>query len=230
MALPIGVLISGSGSNLQSLIDKIDEGVLDAEIRLVISNKSEAYGLERAAKAGIPTIVLKHGDYSSREDFDSEMVRSLKDAGVEAVVMAGFMRIITSVLLNAFPCKVINIHPALLPAFPGVDAQTQAHEYGVKIAGCSVHFVDEEMDSGPIILQAAVPVDGADSRDMLQKKILEMEHRIYPQAVQWLAEGRIHVDGRSAVVAARTDSVKDSSVVNGFDNGFLVSPPLEENF
>ncbi|WP_027178522.1 phosphoribosylglycinamide formyltransferase [Maridesulfovibrio bastinii] len=223
MALPIGVLISGSGSNLQSLIDKIAEGSLDASIKLVVSNKADAYGLERAAKAGIATRVLKHGDYSRREEFDAEMVDALKAAGVKVVVMAGFMRIITSVLLKAFPERVINIHPALLPSFPGVDAQGQACTHGVKIAGCSVHFVDEGMDSGAVIQQAAVPVFSGEDRDALQKRILKMEHRILPQVVQWLSQDRLSISGRQVIL-------KKATVDQIHPDNCLINPPLEAGF
>lgn len=226
MTLPIGVLISGSGSNLQSIIDRIAEGVLDAEVRMVISNKAEAYGLERAARAGIPTMVLKHGDYAGREEFDAQMVKVLKGAGVEAVVMAGFMRIITPVFLSAFHERVINIHPALLPSFPGVDGQGDAVDYGVKIAGCTVHFVDDKMDNGPVFIQAAVPAFAGEGRDLLQKRILVMEHRLLPQAVQWLAEGRVSIQGRYVHVA---EGDKPKAKQN-LDFPCLISPALDEGF
>lgn len=226
MTLPIGVLVSGSGSNLQSIIDRIAEGTLDAEVRVVISNKSGAYGLERAAQAGIPTRVLQHGDYPSREEFDADMVSVLRDHGVKAVVMAGFMRIITPVFLNAFPERVINIHPALLPSFPGVDGQGDAAEYGVKIAGCTVHFVDEKMDHGPVVIQAAVPAQAGEGREELAERILKMEHRILPQAVQWLAEDRVALNGRH--VHIKDQGRKKAEQEKDFPS--LVSPALEEGF
>ncbi len=224
MSLPIAVLISGGGSNLQSIIDKMEAGLLDVDIRVVLSNKADAYGLMRAEAHGIPTVALSHKDFGSREEFDAEMVRVLKEAGVEAVVMAGFMRIITPVFLGAFPGKVINIHPAILPSFPGVDGQGDAAKYGVQLAGCTVHFVDEKMDHGAVIIQAAVPAYPGEDENCLRTRILEQEHRILPQAMQWLAQGRLSMDGRyvklseADVELAKTDCLS------------LVNPPLEMGF
>jgi len=150
--LKLGVLISGSGSNLQSIINHIEQEGLPARIQIVVSNHPEAYGLTRARNHHIPCAVVKHQDYASREDFDRELIRILKDAGVDLVVLAGFMRVLTPAFLDAFPKRVVNIHPALLPSFTGLHAQRQAVQYGVKIAGCTVHFVDEHLDCGPIIL------------------------------------------------------------------------------
>ncbi len=218
------MLISGGGSNLQSIIDKTEQGILDVDIRMVLSNRAGAYGLVRAEKHGIPTATLNHKDFGSREEFDSEMVRILKDAGVEAVVMAGFMRIITPVFLNAFPGRVINIHPALLPSFAGVDGQGDAAEYGVRLAGCTVHFVDEKMDHGAIIIQCAVPAYPGEDVEELRKRILVQEHRVLPQAIQWLATGRLSMHGRfvrldeSSIPAAPADCT------------ILVNPPLEQGF
>lgn len=192
----IGVLVSGSGSNLQSLIDHIDQGALDADIRLVISNNPHAFALERCRKHGIPTLVVNHCDFPSRELFDRRMIELLNDAGVELVVMAGFMRILSSEFFRAFPQRIMNIHPALLPAFPGTHVQQKAIDYGVKFSGCTVHFADEGVDTGPIILQAVVPVYDEDNAESLAARILREEHRIYPQAVQYYAEGRILIEGR----------------------------------
>lgn len=224
MSLPIAILISGSGSNLQSLIDKKEQGVLDVEIKVVLSNKADAYGLIRAEAHGIPTAALSHKDYNSREEFDAEMVRILKEAGVQAVVMAGFMRIITPVFLNAFPGRIINIHPAILPSFPGVDGQGDAAAYGVQLAGCTVHFVDEKMDHGAVIIQAAVPAHPGEDVEGLRKRILDQEHRILPQATQWLAQGRLSIEDRFVKLAAADVELAES------DYESLVNPPLEKGF
>lgn len=198
--LTIGVLISGNGSNLQSIIDHIERGELDARVACVISNKANAYGLERARQHDIPAIHLDHRTFSGRENYDAALVETLKEFGVELVVLAGFMRIITPVLLNAFPMAVMNIHPALLPAFPGLDAQKQALEYGARITGCTVHFVDEGCDTGPIIIQAAVPVLPGDTVETLSARIVVEEHRIYPRAIRMFAEGCLSVEGRRVAV------------------------------
>ncbi len=192
----IGVLVSGSGSNLQSIIDHIGKGVLDAEIRIVISNRPDAFALERSRKHGIKTAVVEHREFASRELFDARMIEILNAGGVELVVMAGFMRVLSPVFFRAFPMRIMNIHPALLPAFPGMHVQRKAMEYGVKFSGCTVHFADEGVDSGPIIIQAVVPVYDEDDEGSLAERILREEHRIYPQAIQYYAEKRIEVEGR----------------------------------
>ena len=194
--LKLGVLISGSGSNLQSIIDQIEKGTLPAQIKIVVSNNPEAFGLTRAKKHGIPCAVLNHQDYLSREDFDRELIHVLQNAGVDLIVLAGFMRILTQSFLRAFESKIINIHPALLPAFPGTHVQQKAIDYGVKFSGCTVHFVDEGVDTGPIIIQSVVPVCPDDSAETLAARILEEEHKIYPQAIRYFAEGRIIKNGR----------------------------------
>lgn len=194
--LKIAVLASGSGSNLQAIIDGIAAGLLPAELCLVISDKPDAYALQRAQKANVPTKILLPQDFTSRADYDAQLVQLLQAAKVEVVALAGYMRLVTPTLLNAFPQRVLNIHPALLPSFPGLHAQRQAFEYGVKVAGCTVHFVDEGMDSGPIILQAPVPVLDTDDADSLTARILEQEHIIYPLALRLLAEGKLHIVGR----------------------------------
>jgi phosphoribosylglycinamide formyltransferase-1 len=194
--LKLGILISGNGSNLQSIIDNIEKGSLKAIIKIVISNNPEAYGITRAKKHGIPVVVLKNGDFKNKEEFDLELIRILKNNYVDLVILAGFMRIITPTLLKAFPHKIMNIHPALLPSFPGIHGQKQALEYGVKLSGCTVHFVDEGVDTGPIIIQSAVQVFDDDTEETLAARILEEEHRIYPQAIQFFAEGKIEIKGR----------------------------------
>lgn len=194
--LKIAVLASGSGSNLQAIIDEIASGLLPADLRLVISDKQDAYALQRAQNANVPVKVLLPQDFASREDYDAQLVQLLQAADVEVVALAGYMRLVTPVFLRAFPQRVLNIHPALLPSFPGLHAQRQAFEYGVKVAGCTVHFVDEGMDSGPIILQAPVPVLDSDDADSLAARILEQEHVVYPLALRLLAEGKLHIEGR----------------------------------
>ncbi|MEN6623518.1 MAG: phosphoribosylglycinamide formyltransferase [Smithella sp.] len=212
----LGVLISGSGSNLQSIIDNIEKGFLKATIKVVICNKPDAYGIKRAQKHGIPVAVLKHENFSSREDYDRELVRILKSNDIDLVVLAGFMRILTPVFLKAFPQKVINIHPALLPSFPGTHGQKDAFEYGVKFSGCTVHFVDEGVDTGPIIIQGIVPVLPDDTAETLAARILKEEHRIYPQAIQFFAEGKVEITGRKVYIK---DSEKAQQVA-------LHNPPL----
>jgi len=194
--LKLGVLISGNGSNLQSIIDHIEKSSLKATIKIVISNNPDAFGLTRAKKHGIPVVVLKNGDFKNKEDFDLELIRILRNNEVDLVILAGFMRIITPAFLKAFSGKIMNIHPALLPSFPGLHGQKQALEYGVKISGCTVHFVDEGVDTGPIIIQSAVQVFDNDTEETLATRILKEEHRIYPQAIQLFAEGKIEIKGR----------------------------------
>ncbi|MEL7369462.1 MAG: phosphoribosylglycinamide formyltransferase [Myxococcota bacterium] len=184
----VGVLVSGSGSNLQALLDA-DLG--PARVVVVLSNVPGVKALDRAASAGVPTVVLPHQDHASREHFDRAMVGALRDANVELVVLAGFMRLVTPVFLNAFPDRVINIHPALLPAFPGVQAQKQAFEAKVRITGCTVHLVDAGMDTGPILAQAAVPVLDDDRLIDLQRRILATEHALLPRVVRAIATGRL---------------------------------------
>ena len=220
MTIALGVLVSGSGSNLQAIMDRVADGSLDADIRLVIANSKEAFGLERARLAGLPTAVVLHRDFPAREDFDRELVRLLLAANVEFVALAGFMRILTPEFLTPFAGRVVNIHPALLPACPGLRAQGQQRDHGVRLAGCTVHFVDEEMDHGPIIIQAAVPAFADDDEALLGARILEMEHRIYPQALQWIAQGRVQVAGRQVLV-------RDASRTMG---AMWTNPPLETPF
>ena len=198
--LSLGVLISGSGTNLQAIIDTIERGELNAVIRVVLSNRGDAYGLARARHHNLPTVVISHKDFSSREAFEAGLIKTLQDHGVELVVLAGFMRLLSPFFIRAFPQRIMNIHPALLPAFPGTHAQRQALEHGVRISGVTVHFVDEEMDHGPIIVQAAVPVYADDSEESLSARIHAQEHRIYPQAIQLFAEGRLEVRGRMVIV------------------------------
>ena len=196
----IGVLVSGSGSNLQSIIDHIEAGTLDAEIRIVISNNPNAFALERCRKHRIRAAVVDHRQFDSRESYDRRMIAILESSGVELVVMAGFMRILSPEFFRAFPRRIMNIHPALLPAFPGIHVQQKAVDYGVKFSGCTVHFADEGVDTGPIIIQSVVPVYEDDTADTLSARILKEEHRIYPQAIQYYAEGRIEIQGRKVLI------------------------------
>lgn len=196
----IGVLVSGSGSNLQSIIDHIEAGTLDAEIRVVLSNNPEAYALERCRKHRISSVVIDHRQFDCRENYDRRAIAILESSGVELVVMAGFMRILSPEFFRAFPRRIINIHPALLPAFPGMHVQQKAVEYGVKFAGCTVHFADEGIDTGPIIIQSVVPVYEDDTPDTLSTRILKEEHRIYPQAIQYYAEGKLVIEGRRVLI------------------------------
>jgi len=193
----LGVLISGTGTNLQAIIDALERRELRAEIRLVISNRAGAQGLERAQRHGISSRVIDHRRFPSREDFDRALVGALTEHGVELVVCAGFMRLLSPVMLSAFPDRVINIHPALLPAFPGVHAQKAALEHGVRFTGCTVFFVREGVDDGPIIVQAVVPVMPGDDEESLSGRILAQEHRIYPWAIQLFQEGRLTIEGRN---------------------------------
>jgi len=199
--LGLGVLASGRGSNLQAIIDNIEAGKLNAEVRAVISDKPTAYALERAKNHGIPGIHINPKDYPSKEEYETAVVESLKENRVELVVLAGYMRLVGKVLLEAFPNRIMNIHPALLPSFPGTHGQRDAVEYGVRFSGCTVHFVDEGMDTGPIILQAVVPVMQDDDEDSLAARILQEEHKLYSQAIQLYAEGRLKVEGRKVKIS-----------------------------
>jgi phosphoribosylglycinamide formyltransferase 1 len=201
--LDLGILASGNGSNLQAILDAVAEGSLNARIRLVLSNVAGSPALERAAKAGVPRTVLSHRDYPSREEFDEHLATTLLDAGVTWVALAGFMRVLSPRFLGHFPGRVINIHPALLPAFPGVHAQKQALNYGVKVAGCTVHFVDAGVDTGPIIAQRAVPVLDGDDEDQLGARILEQEHAVFVEVLRWLAADRVRLVAGTATTRSR---------------------------
>lgn len=197
----VGVLISGGGSNLQALIDAAADPAYPAEIVLVISNRAEAFGLQRAARAGIATKVIDHKRFADRATFDRETDAALREAGCEIVCLAGFMRILTPAFVEGWQGRMLNIHPSLLPSFKGLHVQRQALEAGVKIAGCTVHLVTPDLDDGPILEQAAVPVLDDDDESSLSARILEQEHRIYPRALAALAAGRIRLDGRRALTS-----------------------------
>lgn len=198
----LGVLASGRGTNLQSLIDAAESGDIDAEVAVVISDNQDAVALERARKHGIPAVYIPPGKFKTKlePEIEQQYIQCLRDHGVDLVCLAGFMRVIHEDLLNAFSNRILNIHPALLPSFPGLHAQKQALDWGVKWSGCTVHFATAEFDQGPIIVQAAVPVEEDDTEETLAARILEQEHRIYPLAVQLFAEGRLAIEGRSVRV------------------------------
>ena len=198
---PLAILASGSGTNLQAIIDAVEDGRVPAEIRVVICNRANAKALERAERHQLAAELVDHKAFPSREAFDEHVVGILRDRGVELVCLAGFDRLLSPVFIRAFPERILNIHPALLPSFPGLHAQRQALEYGVRIAGCTVHIVDEQTDHGPIIIQAAVPVYSDDTVESVTERILAEEHRIYPEAVCLFAEGRIRIEGRRARIA-----------------------------
>ena len=195
--MKIGVLVSGSGTNLQALIDAHTNGRLgNASLAVVVSNRPNAHALVRAKNAGISAVVVDHKNYSERKDFEDELVKALEAQQVELVVLAGFMRIVTTHFLTHFKNKVVNTHPALCPAFPGLHAAKQALDHGVKLTGCTVHFVDAGVDTGPIIAQASVPVFHDDNEEVLQRRIQEQEHRLLPDVVRAIADGAITVDGK----------------------------------
>lgn len=201
MSKKIGVVVSGRGSNLQSIIDHIAKGKLNVEIAVVVSDHKEAFALERAAKAGIPTAVVERKGCKDKAEFEDKIDAALRKASAEVVVLAGFMRILTGHFISRWEHKIINIHPALLPSFKGLDAQGQAVDYGVKVAGCTVHFVDEGTDTGPIILQKVVPVLDDDTEETLAARILVEEHKALPEAIQLWADGKLTIKGRKVYVA-----------------------------
>lgn len=201
--IKLGVLVSGRGSNMQAIDQKCRSGELLAEVVCVISNVEDAPALEYAREKGIPAIFLNRRDYPSRAAYNTALADKLEEFGVDLVVLAGFMMIVTKELLDRFPNAVMNIHPALLPSFPGLHAQLQALEHGVKISGCTVHFVDEGTDTGPIIIQAAVPILENDTEDSLSTRILKEEHRIYPEAIGFFAQGLLRVMGRKVEISCQ---------------------------
>ncbi len=217
--VPIAVLISGSGTNLQAIIDAIEAQELDAKIEVVLSNRADAYGLVRAKRHGIPVEILDHKRFPSREAFDQAVVDILHSCQVELVVLAGFMRLLSPVFVGAYSNRIMNIHPALLPAFPGLHVQKKAVEHGVRFSGCTVHFVNEACDEGPIIIQAVVPIFPDDTEESLSARILEQEHRIYPRAIQLYSEGRLRIEGRRVFV---------DGLAKEEEQQVLVQPPLKK--
>lgn len=216
--LKLGVLISGSGTNLQAIIDAIGTGRLTAEIALVISNRADAFGLERARRANLPAMVIGHRQFATREEFDRRLVSALREAEVELVILAGFMRLLTPVMLDAYPNRIMNIHPALLPAFPGLHVQKAAIAHGARFSGCTVFFVSDGVDEGPIIIQAVVPVYSEDTEQELADRILVQEHRIYPEAIALFQQGRLEVEGRRVIV---------KELRRPGESPALVNPPIE---
>ncbi len=215
--LAIGILASGSGTNFDSIVAAVADGRLSARIALLVCNRHDAPVLAKAEAHGIPSCLIDHKSFADRPAFDSAVADRLEAAGVELVVLAGFDRIVTSALLSRFPLRVVNIHPALLPSFRGTSAQAQASEYGVTIAGATVHFVDEHVDHGPILVQAAVPVAPGEDAETVRRRILAVEHRIYPHALQLIAEGRVEVEDRIVRVKGRAP----------IGDECLMSPPLD---
>jgi phosphoribosylglycinamide formyltransferase-1 len=217
MAFNVGILVSGRGTNLQALMDASRKGVLSAEIAIVISNIPGAPALERAQKHGIPTKVVNPKAYTTTQAFEESILQEFQSRKVDLVVLAGFMKILSPTIIRAFPQRIINIHPALLPSFPGLHVQKKAIEHGVRFSGCTVHFVDESVDGGPIIIQAVVPVQPEETEETLSARILKEEHQILPQAVQWVAEGRVQVKGRKVTIVGTKKT----------EGQTLINPPLE---
>ncbi len=217
MGIRLGVLASGRGSNLQAIIDAVEGKKINAEIAVVISDKEQSKALERAKRHQLTGIFLDPEQFSSKEEYDEQIEGILKEHGAELVILAGYMRIVTSRLIHAYKTKMINIHPSLLPSFPGLRSQKKALEWGGKISGCTVHIVEETVDQGPIVIQAAVPIQSDDTEDSLASRILEQEHRILPQAIQYFAEGRLDIVGRRVIIrGAKPDAA-----------GTFVSPLIE---
>lgn len=206
--LKLGVLISGRGSNLRALIDACAGPAYPAEIVIVVSNRPDAQGLERARAADIPTRVIEHTAYGDRESFDRDVNAALRAAGVELICLAGFMRLLSAWFVGQWPDRVVNIHPSLLPAFKGTDSHAQVLAAGVEVSGCSVHFVRTEMDAGPIILQAEVPVLPDDGEDSLAARVLTAEHQCYPRAVRLIAENRVTVEAGRVVIADSKEATR----------------------
>jgi phosphoribosylglycinamide formyltransferase 1 len=197
----LAVLASGQGSNLQAIIDAVESGKIYGSIGCVISDKPDAFGLERANKHGIEAIVIDNKKYADKQSYESELIKVLEKKNPDLVCLAGYMRIVGPEMIKKFKNKIINIHPALLPSFPGLHGQKQAVDYGVKISGCTVHFVDEGCDTGPVILQSAVPVLEGDDEFSLSKRILDEEHKLYPKAIQLFAEGKLKIEGRKVKIS-----------------------------
>ena len=213
--LKVGVLASGRGSNFQAIIDSFESGYLNIDIRLLITDNPNAFAIERAKKSGIEYLVMTSKMFASKDDYFRNIAMELQNREVGLVVLAGFMRVVMKPLIDAFSNRIMNIHPAILPSFTGLHGQKQANDYGVKISGCTVHFVDEGMDTGPVIIQAAVPVRDDDTEDTLSERILKYEHRIYPEAIKLFSEGRIEVVGHKVKVKG-----------TAFNEEGIINPPL----
>jgi len=204
--LSLGVLVSGNGTNLQSIIDHSRDGKIDAKVEVVISDRKDAFALRRAERAGIPAFLVERKAFNSREEFEEKIISILKEYNVDLICLAGFLRILSPRFINEFKWRIMNIHPALLPSFPGMDAQKQAIEYGVKVSGCTVHFVDEGTDTGPIIVQIPVPVMESDTPDTLASRIMQEEVKAFPRAIQLFAEGRLEIKGRRVIIKEKGGS------------------------
>lgn len=211
--LTLGVLASGSGSNFQSIIDNVESGFISTRIAVLITDNPQARAIERAKNHNIEALVIKPGDFDSKNAYYSRIAEELKSRGVTLVILAGFMRVVGKALIDQYPNRIMNIHPALLPSFPGLHGQKQAADYGVKIAGCTVHFVDEGVDTGPIIIQAAVPAYHDDTEDSLGARILKQEHRIFPYAIKLYSEGKLCVEGRKVIIKGDRE---DAQLINPF--------------
>ena len=201
----IGVLASGRGSNFQAIIDTVKSGSLPVKIGVLVCDKRDAYAIERSKTAGIPFVIVERKEFSSKDDFENQINEELKKYDVELVVLAGFMRLLGKTFIRSWQNSIMNIHPSLLPSFPGLHPQLQAIEYGAKVSGCTVHFVDEGMDSGPVILQKAVEVFSDDTEDTLAERILKEEHKLYPDAIRLWAEDRLRMEGRLVVKRGNDD-------------------------
>lgn len=222
--MKIGVMASGAGTNLQAIIDRAAAGILDVSVEVVLSNRPDAQALARAERHHIPTKVLERKAFPSRSAYDEGLIAVLRDKGCEAVILAGYMLVLTKVFIDAFPMRILNIHPALLPSFPGTNGIGNAFSYGVKLTGPTVHFVNEEVDGGPIVIQAAVPVSPQEEQSTLAERIHRMEHRIFPQAIQWLAQGRLKLEGR------RVSLAPSAIPLAAAPENCLIWPPLEQGF
>ena len=229
MTLRIAALASGTGSNVNAVFKAIESGRLDARILIVLSNKTDAPVLEEATARGVPVWARDHHSFASREAFDQAALGVIREAGADTVVLAGYMRILSTPFIQAFPGRILNIHPALLPGFPGARGGRDALEYGVRITGATVHFVDEVMDNGPVIIQAAAPVSANDTLETLMPRIHALEHRIYPQALQWLAQDRLRIDGRRVtLLPAKQPHISLASHGRDALGPWLISPALED--
>lgn len=231
MTIQLAVLASGTGSNLNAIIKAIAGGRLEARVRLVLSNRTDAPALDIARQNGIPVWARDHRAYGSREAFDADMLEAIRAAEADTVALAGYMRMLSPVFVKAYAGRILNIHPALLPSFPGLSGHADAIRHGVRITGCTVHFVDEKMDHGPVIIQAAVPVGPNDTPETVIARIHALEHRIYPQALQWLARNRLAIEERRVRLrAARFPVTKVASAQTGPLGPWMICPPLEEGF
>ena len=220
--IKLAILASANGPNAQAIIEAVQAGRLDADVRVVLTNKPDAGVIERAHRLGVPVEIVPSKGHRNRAEYDALVVETLKKYDVDTIALAGWMRILSEVFINAYSGRILNLHPALLPSFKGATAIVDAYEHGVRITGCSVHLVTLELDAGPVIIQAAVPING--TVDELEAQIHRMEHRIFPQALQWYAEGRVSTTGHKVFVAPAQDKVKKIDYIEGC----IVSPPLEE--